>query len=55
MADIGPIVSRSLSAAEKLEEWMKPEPVSLSAPWQQTFKMTVEKPPKGVVLIISYV
>ncbi|KAH9486012.1 Aldehyde dehydrogenase family 3 member I1, chloroplastic [Psilocybe cubensis] len=53
MAEVAPIVNRPLAAAEKLEEWMGPEAVTLTAPWNKTFKTRVERPPKGVVLIIS--
>lgn len=52
MGEIGPIVSRSLISAEKLEEWAKPSPVAISG-WQKDFAAMVYKAPKGVVLNIA--
>ncbi|KAF8961613.1 NADP-aldehyde dehydrogenase [Flammula alnicola] len=52
MSEVTPIVERSLICAEKLEEWTKPEEVTVQA-WQQGWNPTVHKHPKGVVLIMA--
>ena len=52
MAEVHPVIERSLIAAEKVEEWVKPEPVTTQA-WQQGWNPRIEKHPKGVVLIIA--
>ncbi|KAH9485988.1 Aldehyde dehydrogenase family 3 member B1 [Psilocybe cubensis] len=53
MGDVIPVISRSLLAAEQLEAWMAPEKVQLCAPWEEGYSASVERHPKGVVLIIS--
>ncbi|PPQ79732.1 hypothetical protein CVT25_003299 [Psilocybe cyanescens] len=53
MGDVSAVISRCLLAAEKLEEWMKPEPVVVNSPLQRGFKTSVERHPKGIVLIVS--
>ncbi|KDR77921.1 hypothetical protein GALMADRAFT_118796 [Galerina marginata CBS 339.88] len=52
MAEVVPIIDRCTIAAEKLEEWVQPEHITTQA-WQQGWNPTVEKHPKGVVLIIA--
>jgi aldehyde dehydrogenase (NAD+) len=53
LAEIAPSVERSLKSAEQLEEWAKPELVPNVPEWQQSWKPTLNKTPKGVVLNIS--
>ncbi|KAF4619978.1 hypothetical protein D9613_004641 [Agrocybe pediades] len=53
MAEVGPIIDRCVIAAEKLEEWTRPEPVDVSAPWQKGWNTKIERHPKGVALIIA--
>ncbi|EIN03578.1 aldehyde dehydrogenase [Punctularia strigosozonata HHB-11173 SS5] len=51
-AEIGPITERALKSAEQLEEWAKPELVSVPD-WQKSWQPTLTKMPKGVVLNIA--
>ncbi|KAA1467037.1 aldehyde dehydrogenase [Dentipellis sp. KUC8613] len=53
LAEIGPIVERSLKSAEQLEEWAKPEKVEVQEEWQKGWGAVRYKTPKGVVLLIS--
>lgn len=55
MAEVGPIIERSLLAAKHLEEWVggeEGEEVKLGG-WQKEWKAKVERRAKGVVLIIA--
>lgn len=47
-----PILLGSLHAAEKLEEWAKPEKPKVEA-WRSSWDTTVYHVPKGAVLIIA--
>ncbi|KAG2017283.1 aldehyde dehydrogenase, variant 2 [Coprinopsis cinerea AmutBmut pab1-1] len=53
MAEVGPVIERSLAAAAQVEEWAKTEYVQGVPAWQSEWKARVEKRAKGVVLIIS--
>lgn len=52
LAEIGPIVQRSLENAELLEEWSKPESVDVPD-WQKAWKPQINKVPRGPVLVIA--
>lgn len=52
VAEIGPIVTGSLHAAENLEEWAKPEKPKVEA-WRSSWDTTIHHVPKGTVLLIS--
>ncbi|KAF8881169.1 aldehyde dehydrogenase [Gymnopilus junonius] len=52
LAEVHPIIERSLICADQIEEWARPEPVTVQA-WQQSWNPRIEKHPKGVVLIIA--
>lgn len=52
VAEIIPIITGSLHAAENLEEWAKPEKPKVE-PWRSSWDTTVYHAPKGVVLLIS--
>lgn len=57
MAEVGPVIERSLLAAKHLGEWVGGDDgkeVKLGG-WQKEWKAKVEKRAKGVVLIISCV
>ncbi|KAJ7159316.1 aldehyde dehydrogenase [Mycena crocata] len=51
-AEIGAIVPRSLTSAEKLEEWAKPNHVD-TPDWQKPWSPVIYKAAKGTVLIIA--
>lgn len=53
-AEVSPIVSRSVTSAEKLDEWSKPELVDVPD-FQKPWTPTIHKVPKGVVLAIAYI
>ncbi|KAJ8514395.1 hypothetical protein ONZ45_g8071 [Pleurotus djamor] len=53
-AETGLIVERCLISADKLEEWTTPEVLTDIVPdWQKSWKPTIYKEAKGVVLIIG--
>ena len=52
LGDTTPIVPAALRAAEKLEEWTKPEKPTVEE-WRSSWDTTIYKQPKGVALIIS--
>lgn len=52
LTELGPIILRSLHAAESLEEWAKPEKPKVEA-WRSSWDTTVYHVPKGAVLLIS--
>lgn len=52
MVELGTIVQACLYAAERLEEWNKPEKPTVEE-WRSSWDTTVYKEPKGVALIIS--
>jgi len=57
MAEVGPVIERSLLAAKHLGEWVggdDGEEVKLGG-WQKDWKAKVERRAKGVVLIIACV
>jgi len=57
MAEVGPVIERSLLAAKHVGEWTggdDGEEVKLGG-WQKEWKAKVERRAKGVVLIIAYV
>lgn len=57
MAEVGPVIERSLLAAKHLGEWVggeDGEEVKLGG-WQKEWKAKVERRAKGVVLIIACV
>ena len=45
-------VELALAAAEKLEEWTKPEKPEVEE-WRSSWDTTIYKVPKGVAVIIS--
>ncbi|TRM57646.1 aldehyde dehydrogenase [Schizophyllum amplum] len=51
--EIGPIVDRSLYAAERLREWTRPEKVEVGTAWQKEWDTRLYRLPKGVVLVIA--
>ncbi|KAL0956316.1 hypothetical protein HGRIS_002469 [Hohenbuehelia grisea] len=52
--ELGLVVTRSITSAEKLEEWTKPEVLTEAVPdWQKTWKPTIFKQAKGTVCIIG--
>jgi len=51
-AEIGVVIDRAMTCAEKLEEWTKPETVEVPE-WQKSWSPTIHKGSKGTVLIIS--
>ncbi|KZT25852.1 aldehyde dehydrogenase [Neolentinus lepideus HHB14362 ss-1] len=52
MAELGPVVSSALLAADKLEEWNEPVRPEVEA-WRSSWDTTIYTVPKGVCLIIS--
>ncbi|KAI4524946.1 aldehyde dehydrogenase [Schizophyllum commune Loenen D] len=52
LGDTTPIVPAALRAAEKLEEWTKPEKPEVEE-WRSSWDTTIYKVPKGVAVIIS--
>jgi aldehyde dehydrogenase (NAD+) len=52
LPEIGPIVSGSLLAAEKLEEWARPEKPEVES-WRSSWDTTIYKVPKGVVAVLG--
>ncbi|KAF8996989.1 aldehyde dehydrogenase [Cyathus striatus] len=54
MAELGPLVKRSLVAAERLKEWMAEEDVSEKVEvWQRGWKPRIRREPRGVGLIVA--
>ncbi|KAF8064447.1 aldehyde dehydrogenase [Lyophyllum atratum] len=51
-AEIGVVIDRAMTCAEKLEEWTKPETVEVPE-WQKSWSPTIHRGSKGTVLIIS--
>lgn len=54
VSEVGSVFNSALRAAEKLEEWAKPEKPEVDA-FKSSWDVTVHKTPKGVALIISCV
>lgn len=55
LAEVGPIVERSVICAKKVTEWAKDEDKSSEVEdWMKTWRPRVRKEPKGVALIIAY-
>lgn len=52
VAEVGPIVSGSLHAADNLEEWARPEKPKVEA-WRSSWDTTIHNVPKGVVMVIA--
>jgi aldehyde dehydrogenase (NAD+) len=52
--EMGPVVGGALRAAEKLEEWVKPEKPAVEE-WRASWDTTIYNEPKGAVVIISWV
>ncbi|KAG6878667.1 hypothetical protein C0992_007735 [Termitomyces sp. T32_za158] len=50
--EIGPVLERTLTCVEKLDEWSKPTQVEVPD-WQKSWNPTIYKRSKGTVLIIS--
>jgi aldehyde dehydrogenase (NAD+) len=56
LAEIGPVVERSVICAKKVTEWAKDEDKSDAVDdWMKGWQPRVRKEPKGVALIIAYV
>jgi len=51
-AEVGVVMDRAMTCAQKLEEWTKPETVDVPD-WQKSWSPTIYKGSKGTVLIIS--
>ncbi|KDQ52222.1 hypothetical protein JAAARDRAFT_62005 [Jaapia argillacea MUCL 33604] len=52
MAELGAVVQAALNAADKLEEWTRPEKVEVEE-WRKNWDTTVYRKAKGIVCIIS--
>ncbi|TRM57645.1 aldehyde dehydrogenase [Schizophyllum amplum] len=52
-AEVGPVIERSLYAAERLHEWTRPEKIEVNTPWQKEWDTRLYRLPKGVVLVIA--
>ena len=52
IGELSPAVSAAIHAANKLEEWTKPEKPTVEE-WRSSWDTTIYKQPKGVALIIS--
>lgn len=56
LMEIGPVVERAIISAAQLETWTAPEVFTNVVPdWQKSWKPTIYKAAKGVVLIIGQV
>lgn len=56
MAEVGPVIERSIICAENLEKWLGDKDLTDEVQdWQKGWKPRVRKEAKGVVLIISCV
>ncbi|KAF8993891.1 Aldehyde/histidinol dehydrogenase [Cyathus striatus] len=53
MAEIAPIVQRSIICARKVGEWAKEERKVLAEPWMGSWECSVRREAKGVVFVIS--
>ena len=54
--EIGPVVERAIISVAKLETWTAPEVLTDVVPdWQKSWKPTIYRAAKGVVLIIGQV
>lgn len=52
MPEIGVIIESSITAANSVEEWMKPDKPQVEE-WRSSYNTTVHKVPKGTVVNIS--
>jgi aldehyde dehydrogenase (NAD+) len=55
LSEANSIVKRTLRVATLLDKWSAPEPVEVAEKTFESWQPTINKSPKGVVLIISCV
>jgi aldehyde dehydrogenase (NAD+) len=52
IAEISPIVTACIHAANSLEEWTKPDKPQVEE-WRNSYNTTIHKAPKGIVINIT--
>lgn len=55
LMEIGPVVERAIVSAAQLETWTAPEALTNVPDWQKSWKPTIYRAAKGVILIIGQV